>query len=44
LPSARDIEFLSVDLRDVEAARAAFEPLRSRKCPCRKSNSSILMV
>jgi len=27
LPSGRDIEFLSVDLRDEEAARAAFEPL-----------------
>lgn len=27
LPSGRDIEFLSVDLRDGEAARAAFEPL-----------------
>src|ERR1700722_10627687 len=27
LPSGRDIEFLSVDLRDQEAARAAFEPL-----------------
>lgn len=27
LPSGRDIEFLSVDLRDKEAARAAFEPL-----------------
>jgi nucleoside-diphosphate-sugar epimerase len=26
LPSGRDIEFLSVDLRDEEAARAAFEP------------------
>ena len=27
LPSGRDIEFLSVDLRNEEAARAAFEPL-----------------
>ena len=27
LPSGRDIEFLSVDLRDEETARAAFEPL-----------------
>jgi len=27
LPSGRDIEFLSIDLRDEEAARAAFEPL-----------------
>ena len=27
LPSGRDIQFLSVDLRDEEAARAAFEPL-----------------
>ncbi|HZC34231.1 MAG TPA: SDR family oxidoreductase [Chthoniobacterales bacterium] len=27
LPSDREIEFLSVDLRDKEAARAAFEPL-----------------
>ena len=27
LPSGRDIEFLSVDLRDEKAARAAFEPL-----------------
>ena len=27
LPSGRDIEFLSVDLRDEEAARAALEPL-----------------
>jgi hypothetical protein len=27
LPSGRDIEFLSVDLRDEEVARAAFEPL-----------------
>jgi nucleoside-diphosphate-sugar epimerase len=27
LPSDRDVEFLSVDLRDEEAARAAFEPL-----------------
>ena len=27
LPSGRDVEFLSVDLRDEEAARAAFEPL-----------------
>jgi nucleoside-diphosphate-sugar epimerase len=27
LPSGRDVEFLSVDLRDAEAARAAFEPL-----------------
>ena len=27
LPSGREIEFLSVDLRDEEAARAAFEPL-----------------
>lgn len=27
LPSDRDIEFLSVDLRDAERARAAFEPL-----------------
>jgi nucleoside-diphosphate-sugar epimerase len=27
LPSGRDIEFLSVDLRDEAAARAAFEPL-----------------
>ncbi len=27
LPSGRDIEFLSVDLRDEEAARAAFKPL-----------------
>jgi NAD(P)-dependent dehydrogenase (short-subunit alcohol dehydrogenase family) len=27
LPSGRDIEFLSVDLRDEDAARAAFEPL-----------------
>ena len=27
LPSRRDIRFLSVDLRDKEAARAAFEPL-----------------
>ena len=27
LPGGRDIEFLSVDLRDEKAARAAFEPL-----------------
>src|SRR5260221_1237861 len=27
LPSGRDVEFLSVDLRDEETARAAFEPL-----------------
>src|ERR1700730_8053304 len=27
LPTGRDIEFLSVDLRNEEAARAAFEPL-----------------
>src|SRR6201998_4908909 len=27
LPSGRDFEFLSVDLRDEKAARAAFEPL-----------------
>ena len=27
LPSGRDIKFLSVDLRDEKAARAAFEPL-----------------
>src|SRR5258708_8932328 len=27
LPSGRNVEFLSVDLRDKEAARAAFEPL-----------------
>ena len=27
LPSERDIEFLSVDLRDADAARTAFEPL-----------------
>src|SRR5229473_5112484 len=27
LPSGRDIQFLSVDLRDEKAARAAFEPL-----------------
>src|SRR5207244_3880777 len=27
LPSGRDVEFLSVDLRDEEKARAAFEPL-----------------
>jgi NAD dependent epimerase/dehydratase family len=27
LPSGRDVRFLSVDLRDEEAARAAFEPL-----------------
>ena len=27
LPSGRDVQFLSVDLRDEEAARAAFEPL-----------------
>ncbi|MEV0055931.1 SDR family oxidoreductase [Saccharopolyspora shandongensis] len=27
LPSGREIEFLSVDLRDAEATRAAFEPL-----------------
>jgi nucleoside-diphosphate-sugar epimerase len=27
LPSGRDIEFLSVDLRDKQSARAAFEPL-----------------
>src|SRR6201993_4424776 len=27
LPSAGDMEFLSVDLRDEKAARAAFEPL-----------------
>ena len=27
LPSGRDIAFLSVDLRDEKAARAAFEPL-----------------
>jgi nucleoside-diphosphate-sugar epimerase len=27
LPSGRDVEFLSVDLRDEKAARAAFEPL-----------------
>ena len=27
LPSGRDIDFLSVDLRDREKARAAFEPL-----------------
>ena len=27
LPSGREIEFLSVDLQDQEAARAAFEPL-----------------
>ena len=27
LPSGRDIEFLSVDLRDEGTARAAFEPL-----------------
>src|SRR5580704_12845588 len=27
LPSGRDIDFLSVDLRDKEKARAAFEPL-----------------
>jgi nucleoside-diphosphate-sugar epimerase len=27
LPSGRDIEFLSVDLRDEKAARTAFEPL-----------------
>jgi nucleoside-diphosphate-sugar epimerase len=27
LPSGRNIEFLSVDLRDEKAARAAFEPL-----------------
>ena len=31
LPSGRDIEFLSVDLRDKEAARAAFEPARIAK-------------
>jgi len=27
LPSGRDVQFLSVDLRDEEVARAAFEPL-----------------
>src|SRR3979411_2790686 len=27
LPSGRDVEFLSVDLRDEKTARAAFEPL-----------------
>ena len=27
LPSGRDVEFLAVDLRDDEAARAAFDPL-----------------
>src|SRR5260370_12467002 len=27
LPSGRDVDFLSVDLRDEERARAAFEPL-----------------
>ena len=27
LPSGQSIDFLSVDLRDEEAARAAFEPL-----------------
>jgi len=27
LPSGIDVEFLSVDLRDEEVARAAFEPL-----------------
>ena len=26
LPSGRDVEFLSVDLRDKKMARAAFEP------------------
>ena len=41
LPSGRGIEFLSVDLRDREAARAAFEPLSdSRKSPTRRCMKS----